>query len=66
MLVLINALVFTGVWDSTFEKTNTRLKNFHLNDINSKEVPMMNQLIQTPYGVLPDIDATFVILDYEV
>ncbi|XP_057325719.1 serpin B4-like isoform X2 [Microplitis mediator] len=65
MLVLVNVLVFTGIWGSTFEEKNTRLEHFHLNDTNSKKVPMMNQLFQTPYGVLSEIDATFVILEYE-
>ncbi|KAG8034388.1 hypothetical protein G9C98_007464, partial [Cotesia typhae] len=65
MLVLVNTVYFKALWRSAFEESDTNLKTFHLNKLESKEVPMMYQSIETSYGVLPELNATFVRLRFK-
>ncbi|KRF97545.1 uncharacterized protein Dwil_GK20760, isoform C [Drosophila willistoni] len=64
-LVLVNAIHFKGNWVHQFDVRSTRPEPFYLNDVDSKNVPMMNVKENFGYAELPELDATALQLPYK-
>lgn len=64
-LVLINAIYFKGKWKTPFLTSNTRQEPFYVNDLNSKDVSMMNIKGDFRHAALPNLDAAVLELPYE-
>lgn len=65
-MVLVNAVYFKGYWNYPFKGYNTSPRPFHVDESTTKDVDMMYQEHSFNYGALPDLDAIFVELPYEV
>lgn len=65
-MVLLNAVYFKGNWLSKFKGEQTLRKPFHVDEKTTKDVDMMHQKHSFNYGELPELDAIFVELPYEV
>lgn len=48
-IVLANAIYFKGLWESPFDKSETRSEPFNLNETDKVNVPMMHQTKSFPY-----------------
>ncbi|XP_071872228.1 antichymotrypsin-2-like isoform X2 [Bombus fervidus] len=64
-LVLVNAIYFKGEWKDKFDPTLTRDKPFHISKDEVKDVPTMYRHGNYKLGVLPDLNATFIVIPYK-
>ena len=64
-VMVVNAAYFKGRWATQFETIKTQPRPFLINGA-SKDVPTMYQLGSYRYGELPDLNARFIKLPYEV
>lgn len=65
-MFLFNAIYFKGKWRAKFDETKTKNETFQVNSIKKTSVPTMKVTGDFVYGELTKIDASFVILPYEV
>lgn len=63
-LVLVNAIYFKGEWAKKFDSTATTSEKFYLNDNDSIDVKMMNNMETFLYKEDRDLDAKFLKLPY--
>ncbi|KAK7866103.1 hypothetical protein R5R35_011621 [Gryllus longicercus] len=63
-LVLVNALLFIGMWSQPFDESETESKPFHLSENEQVNVSMMHGSLRLDYSELPDFDATVLRLPY--
>lgn len=66
MLVLVNAVYFKGHWKQQFDPDSTELRPFHIDENTTKDVPMMFNRANYNFNQLPELDANFIELPYEV
>lgn len=64
-LVLVNALYFSGFWQTPFNKFATRRAPFYLNEKDSTEVDTMSITDTFRYYECSRLNAKFLELDYE-
>ncbi|XP_017838180.1 serine protease inhibitor 42Dd isoform X2 [Drosophila busckii] len=64
-LVLVNAIHFKGNWVHEFPAHATRNDKFHLNNVDSIDVPMMNVKARFRYANLPNLDASALEMPYK-
>lgn len=64
-LVLVNAIHFKGKWKKEFSKKDTRQEPFYLNELDSKDVSMMNVKGNFRHTSLPNLDAAALELPYQ-
>ncbi|CAL7941296.1 unnamed protein product [Xylocopa violacea] len=64
-LVLVNAVYFKGQWKNKFNPEFTKDMPFHIDSNTVKNVPTMYRQGTYQYGVLPDLDAKFIVIPYK-
>lgn len=65
-LVLINAVYFKGNWKQKFDPELTEPMPFHVDENTTKQVPTMYRKGHYNFGHIPEFEATYVELPYEV
>ena len=65
-MVLLNAVYFKGLWKHKFNKESTENKPFHVNKTTTIQVPTMKIKKKFYFQELPEVDAQWVALPYEV
>lgn len=66
IMILASVAYFTGPWLLKFDSENTRPRLFNIDEKTTKHVDVMYQLNSFNYGTLPDLDAIYIELPYEV
>lgn len=64
--VLVNAIYFKGMWKNKFNPELTTDMTFYVNGKTAKQVPTMYKESSYKYGVVPQMDAKFIELPYQV
>lgn len=65
-LILVNAIHFKGKWVESFQTSDTQPRPFSISETVSKDVPMMYTDAIFNYGELPDLEAEYIELPYQV
>ncbi|XP_072379462.1 alaserpin-like isoform X10 [Diabrotica undecimpunctata] len=65
VLVLVNALYYTGKWDHAFEKYNSADRLFHSSPTESKKIPTMYTEAFAKYAYNPKLKAKFLELGFQ-
>lgn len=64
-VVLVNAIHFKGKWKKEFSKKDTHQEPFYSDELNSKDVAMMNVKGNFRHAILPNLDAAALELPYQ-
>ncbi|KAM7342520.1 antitrypsin-like isoform 6-T6 [Cochliomyia hominivorax] len=64
-LVLVNAIHFKGEWVNKFQESDTRERDFYLDETNTVKVQMMHINKRFNYGEFPELDATALEMPYK-
>ncbi|XP_072379483.1 antichymotrypsin-2-like [Diabrotica undecimpunctata] len=65
MLVLVNALYFSGKWKYTFKNDSTANRLFHISPTESKEIPSMQTVLVSKYAHNDKLKAKFLELEFK-
>lgn len=65
ILVLVNAIYFKGLWQTPFEKRNTRNDNFFIQPNSPKQVPTMHLENSLLTGNLDELDSRWLRLPFQ-